>query len=141
MSDAAPYHKSGFFNNRVMSPVLVALGLAPSLTVRGRTSGRSYRMPVLPLDYQGRLYLCAPRGNTQWARNLRAAGEGTLRFGGRTIRFKAVEIPAAERGPLVAAYLAQHGKKYGGFVAKEFAMMPKPEDHPVFLVESLPPES
>ncbi len=134
MRQAAPYRKSGFFNNKVMNPLLTALGLAPALTIRGRTSGRSYTMPVLPLDYEGRRYLVAPRGNTHWARNLRAVGEGKLRLGGRTIGFKATEIPAADRAPLAAAYVRQHGKKYGGFVAKEFAAMPNPADHPVFLL-------
>ncbi len=134
MRNAAPYRKSGFFNNKVLNPLLTALGVTPSLTVRGRASGRKYTMPVLPLEYEGRRYLVAPRGNTHWARNLRAVGEGELRLRGRTIHFKATEIPAAQRAPLVAAYVKQHGKKYGGFVAKEFAMMPDPADHPVFLL-------
>lgn len=134
MRDAPRYRKSGFFNNKVMNPLLTALGLTPSLTVRGRASGRKYTMPVWPLDYQGRRYLVARRGNTHWARNLRAVGEGDLRLRGRTIHFKASEIPASQRAPLVAAYLEQHGKKYGGFVAKEFEMMPDPADHPVFLL-------
>jgi len=138
MSEAAPYRKSGFFNNRVMNPLLAGLGLAPSIRVRGRTSGRLYTMPVLPLDYEGKRYLMAPRGNTQWARNLRAAGEGELRIRGRRHHFKAVEIPPAERGPLVQAYVQQFGSKYGGFVAKEFAAMPDPADHPVFLLEEPP---
>jgi len=129
-----PYHKSGFFNNKVVSPLLTALRLTPSLTIRGRASGRTYTMPVLPLEHEGRRYLVAPRGNTHWARNLRAVGEGELRLGGRRIHFKATEIPTAERGPLVAAYVQQYGKKYGGFVAKEFELMPDPADHPVFLL-------
>jgi hypothetical protein len=136
MSQSAPYRRSGFFNNKVVSPLLTKLGLAPSLTIRGRASGRTYTMPVLPLDYEGRRYLVAPRGNTHWARNLRAVGEGELRLGGQRIHFNATEIPASQRAPLIAAYVQQHGKKYGGFVAKEFAMMPDPADHPVFLVQS-----
>src|SRR5947207_2573308 len=79
MRKAPPYRKSGFFNNKIMNPLLSALRLAPSLTIRGRASGRKYTMPVLPLDYEGRRYLVAPRGNTHWARNLRAVGEGDLR--------------------------------------------------------------
>jgi deazaflavin-dependent oxidoreductase (nitroreductase family) len=136
LSDTGPYRKSGFFNNRVISPLLAGLGLAPSIRVRGRTSGRIYTMPVLPLDYQGKRYLVAPRGNTQWARNLRAAGEGDLRIRGRRQHFRASEIPASERGPLVEAYVRQYGSKYGGFVAKEFAALPDPADHPVFLIQS-----
>jgi deazaflavin-dependent oxidoreductase (nitroreductase family) len=139
VSQPAPYRRSGFFNNRVVNPLVTILGLAPTLTIRGRVSGRTYTTPVLPLEYEGRRYLVAPRGNTNWARNLRAVGEGDLRVGGRRIHFKATEIPALQRAPLVAAYVQQHGKKYGGFVAKEFAMMPDPADHPVFvLVESQP---
>ncbi|TMD14384.1 MAG: deazaflavin-dependent nitroreductase [Chloroflexi bacterium] len=135
MRKAPPYRKSGFFNNKVINPLLTALRLAPSLTIRGRASGRKYTMPVLPLDYEGRRYLVAPRGNTHWARNLRAVGEGDLRL-------QATEIPAAQRGPIVAAYVAEHGKKYGGFVAKEFELMPDPADHPVFLlIETRPAKS
>jgi deazaflavin-dependent oxidoreductase (nitroreductase family) len=138
MRETRPYRKSGFFNNRVLSPLTVALRLAPSIQIRGRKSGKLYTMPVLPLDYQGKRYLVAPRGDTHWARNLRAAGTGELRGKGRTEHFTAVEIPTSERRPLVDAYLAQYGTKYGGFVAKEFAAMPNPEDHPVFLIESAP---
>ena len=138
MSQAAPYRKSGFFNNRIMNPLLTALGLAPALTVRGRTSGRRYTMPVLPLDYDGKQYLVAPRGNTHWARNLRSVGEGDLRAGARTVHFTATEIPVGQRGPLVAAYVQKFGPKYGGFVAKEFAALPDPADHPVFLIEPEP---
>jgi deazaflavin-dependent oxidoreductase (nitroreductase family) len=120
-----------------MQPVMVALGLAPTLTVRGRTSGRRYRFPVLPLDVDGRRYVVAPRGNTQWARNLRARGEAELKMGGRTTRVSATEIPPAQRKPLVDAYVQRYGKKYGGYVAREFAAMPDPADHPVFLLENL----
>jgi hypothetical protein len=138
MNAAAPYRKSGFFNNRIMNPLLTALGLAPALTVRGRTSGRRYTMPVLPLDYEGKQYLVAPRGNTHWARNLRSIGEGDLRAGGRKFHFRAKEIPVGQRGPLVAAYVQRYGPKYGGFVAKEFSALPDPADHPVFLIEPEP---
>src|SRR5437660_6393799 len=139
MNRTAPYRKSGFFNNKVVGPLLTALRLAPSLTIRGRASGRKYTMPVLPLDYEGRRYLVAPRGNTHWARNLRAVGEGDLRLRGRTIHFKATEIPAAQRGPIVAAYVAQHGEKYGGVVAKEVELMPDPAVHAVFLLTETRP--
>lgn len=140
MSAATPYRKSGFVNNRIIGPLLVALGRTPSLTVRGRSSGRAYTMPVLPLDYDGKRYLVAPRGNTHWARNLRATGDGELREDGRRTRFRATEIPVEQRRPLVAAYVQRYGKKYGGFVAKEFEAMPDPADHPVFLLETEPTE-
>src|SRR2546425_1288905 len=115
MGDVAPYRKSGLFNNKVVNPLMTALGLAPALTVRGRASGRSYTMPVLPLEYEGKRYLVAPRGDTHWARNLRAVGECELRAGGRKRRFTAREIPAAQRAALGAAYVQRDGSKSGGF--------------------------
>ncbi len=138
MDQTSPYRRAGFFNNRVMNPLLSAFRLAPSIRVRGRKSGKLYTMPVLPLDHEGKHYLVAPRGDTHWARNLRAAGSGELRWKGRNEPFSATEIPASERRPLVDAYVRQYGSKYGGFVAKEFAALPNPEDHPVFLIETTP---
>jgi hypothetical protein len=111
MSQSAPYRKSGFFNTKVVNPVLTALGLAPALTVQGRTSGRRYTMPVLPLDYEGKTYLVAPRGNTHWARNLRSVGECELRAPGRRGRFTATEIPVEQRGPVVEAYVQKYGSR------------------------------
>jgi deazaflavin-dependent oxidoreductase (nitroreductase family) len=51
------------------------------LEVRGRKSGEPRRNPVNPLTLNGVRYLIAPRGHTQWVRNLRAAGEGYLLLG------------------------------------------------------------
>ncbi|GMA87289.1 nitroreductase [Angustibacter aerolatus] len=46
------------------------------LAVRGRTSGEWRTNPVNPLTVDGHRYLVAPRGHTQWVRNLRVAGTG-----------------------------------------------------------------
>jgi hypothetical protein len=137
VSQAGRYRKPDVFSLKVMQPLIAAMGLAPTLTVKGRTTGKSYRCPVLPLDYEGKRYVVAPRGDTQWARNLRVIGEAELKVSGRSRRVKATEIPAGERKPLVDAYVQQHGKRYGGFVAKEFEAMPDPADHPVFLLQDL----
>lgn len=134
MSDAHRYRKPDFLTVKVIQPLIVALGLTPTLTVRGRTSGRLHTTSVLPLEYQGNRYLVAPRGNTQWARNLRAVGEADLKLGGKRFHVKATEIPPAQCKPFVDAYVRQYGRKYGGFVEKEFAAMPDPADHPVFLL-------
>ena len=133
----APYRKPDAFTIRVVQPILSALGLLPTLTVRGRTSGRAHSVPVLLLDDQGKRYVVAPRGNTQWARNLRAAGEAELKVGGKKRRVKATEIPVPERKSLVEAYRRQHAKRYGRFLDQEFAAIPDPADHPVFLLEDL----
>jgi deazaflavin-dependent oxidoreductase (nitroreductase family) len=74
------------------------------LTVVGRSSGRPRRTPVAVLDYKDERYLIAPRGNTHWVRNLRAAGQGELKQRGRTWRFTATEVPVERRPELIAAY-------------------------------------
>lgn len=51
------------------------------LEVKGRKSGEPCRNPVNPLDLDAARYLVAPRGHTQWVRNLRAAGKGDLLLG------------------------------------------------------------
>lgn len=89
----------------------VRLGLSPRgsqlLTVRGRKSGEPRTVPVNPLQLEGTTYLVAPRGSTNWARNLRAAGEGELRVGRRRRRFGFTEVPDGEKLPLLRAYLSR----------------------------------
>jgi hypothetical protein len=48
----------------------------------------------------------APRGNTQWVRNLRAAGyEGELRLGHRVERFRATEVGDDEKPVILRRYM------------------------------------
>jgi deazaflavin-dependent oxidoreductase (nitroreductase family) len=75
------------------------------LAVRGRKSGEWRQTPVNPLVLDGQRYLVAPRGNTQWSRNLRASGKGVLRLGRGVERFRAVEVADAEKPPILRAYL------------------------------------
>src|SRR5437764_14308370 len=63
------------------------------LEVRGRKSGEWRHTPVNLLTFEGERYLVAPRGTTQWVRNLRASGEGRLRVGWRLEEFTAAELP------------------------------------------------
>lgn len=85
------------------------------LRVRGRTSGEWRETPVNLLTYEGGRYLVAPRGHTQWVRNLRVAGTGELRLGRRTETFSAVELPDAEKPPLIRAYLKRWKWEVGQF--------------------------
>jgi deazaflavin-dependent oxidoreductase (nitroreductase family) len=100
------------------------------LTVRGRHSGDPHSVPVAVLEHGGERYLIAPRGRTHWVRNLRAAGEGELRQRGRSRRFRAEEVPVAERPPLIAAYRERFDRFPS--VAATFERLPDPADHPTF---------
>jgi deazaflavin-dependent oxidoreductase (nitroreductase family) len=127
----APYLEPPFVVRRVLNPIAMRLGLATTLTVPGRRSGVPRSVPVNVLELDGRRYLVAPRGETQWVRNLRAAGAGELRRRGRRQRFRALELPDEEKRPLIDAYLARWGKQ----VRSQFEALPDPSQHPVFRIE------
>jgi hypothetical protein len=55
------------------------------LVVRGRKSGQIRRTPVNPLEMSGKRYLVAPRGETEWAQNLRAVSAGVSCASGVTV--------------------------------------------------------
>ena len=70
-------------------------------------------MNVLSLG--GERYLVAPRGDTQWVRNLRVAGEGTLRVGRHTEAFTAVELADDEKPAVLRHYLERWAWEVGAF--------------------------
>ncbi|HYV65796.1 MAG TPA: nitroreductase/quinone reductase family protein [Myxococcales bacterium] len=75
------------------------------LAVRGRKSGEWRTVPVNLLIHEGVQYLVAPRGETQWVRNLRVVGGGELRLGRRREAFRAVELRDGEKPAILRAYL------------------------------------
>ncbi|WP_082393385.1 nitroreductase family deazaflavin-dependent oxidoreductase [Nocardia arizonensis] len=86
------------------------------LAVRGRKSGQwRTTMVNLLVDADGSRYLVAPRGQTQWVKNLRASGEGELRLGRKVETFGATEVPDAEKVPLLRLYLSKWGWEVGKF--------------------------
>ncbi len=136
VSRSAPYIRPGFFMTYVANPINRRLGLSPTLTVRGRRSGQPHTTPLGgPFEYAGGRYLVSGRGQTQWARNLRAAGRGELRIHGVTEGFRAVEVIGPEQGRVVAAYRERFGRSVTGY----FERIPDPVDHPVFRIEPLEP--
>src|SRR5467141_1590086 len=101
---ARRYLEPGWFTRNVFNRTmagLTKLGISVYgsrvLAVRGRKSGEWRTTPVNPLTLDGERYLVAPRGNTQWVRNMRVAGGGELRVGRRVEKFTATELPVEER--------------------------------------------
>jgi deazaflavin-dependent oxidoreductase (nitroreductase family) len=126
------YVRSGFVMARLVNPIVGRLGGTLVLVVAGRRTGRPRTVPLgRPFEVDGIRYLVAGGGETQWVRNLRAAGGGSIRFQGVTTPFRAVEIEGAERDRIVAAYREKQGRTVDGF----FRELPAPADHPVFRVE------
>jgi deazaflavin-dependent oxidoreductase (nitroreductase family) len=110
------------------------------LSVRGRKSGEWRSTPVNLLTHDGHRYLVAPRGHTQWVRNLRAAGGGELRVGRRVERFTATELPDEQKPEVLRAYLKRWKFEVGMFfdgvgpdsTDAEFAAIAA--KHPVFIL-------
>jgi deazaflavin-dependent oxidoreductase (nitroreductase family) len=127
------YLKPSWLISWVLNPLLLWLGVVPTLRVRGRRTGNWRSVPVNVLEVDGERYLVAPRGETDWVRNLRAAGGGQLQYGRRrTESFTAVEVPDEEKPRLIAAYL----DRWGNQVKSQFDALPDPADHPTFRLES-----
>ena len=117
------------------------------LEVRGRKSGEPRRTPVNMLTLDGTTYLVAPRGHTQWVRNLRVAGDGDLLLGRKRQHFDALEVPDAEKEPILRAYLDRWKWEVGQFFGGVGADSPSEElrriapDHPVFRIELRQPDA
>ena len=76
-----------------------------AIRVRGRTSGRMRGVVVNLLEVDGRRYLVSPRGNTQWARNARAAGQIEMGPRWRSRVVTVTEIADADKPPVLLPYL------------------------------------
>ncbi|HYL12953.1 MAG TPA: nitroreductase family deazaflavin-dependent oxidoreductase [Terriglobales bacterium] len=94
--------------NRIFG-FLVGLGLGLPhnylVQVRGRKSGRIYSTPIDLLELNGKRFLVAPRGRTQWVRNAEAAGEVRLKKGRTVLKFRLRALPDAEKPEILKAYL------------------------------------
>lgn len=93
----------------------VSLMGTAELSVRGRTSGEWRSIPVNPLPFEGGPYLISARGESQWVRNMRAAGGGRLKVGRKEQRFTAVELADEEKPALLRTYLERWGWEVGRF--------------------------
>lgn len=112
------------------------------LAVRGRVSGEWRTTPVNPLTLDGERYLIAPRGHTQWVRNIRAAGGGELRLGRRVEPFTATELADDDKPAVLRPYLKRWAFELGKFFdvgadASDADLRRIAPDHPVFRVTSV----
>ncbi len=145
----AYYRKPDWFTKNVFNAAVALLTRAGVsvwgsriLRVRGRKSGEWHNHPVNLLTYERRQYLVAPRGLTQWVRNIRVAGGGELVLGSKVQPLKAIEISDEEKIPILRAYLKRWSFEVGIFFQGVSADSPEEElkriapDHPVFLIET-----
>jgi len=139
------YVEPGWFTRNVFNRAVAVLTRAGvsvwgsrELRVRGRKSGEWRSTPVNLLSFAGEHYLVAPRGETQWVRNLRVAGAGELRVGRRVQGFRATELADAAKLEVLRAYLkrwkAEVGVFFGGIDANasDADLLRIAPDHPAF---------
>src|ERR1700751_205899 len=114
MKAAVPSFRAPSAVERVFNRVfgfVVGLGGGVSynylLQVRGRKSGKLYSTPIDLLERDGKRFLVAPRGRTQWVRNAEAAGEITLKKGKLQQRFRLRGLSDEEKPEILKAYLDQ----------------------------------
>jgi deazaflavin-dependent oxidoreductase (nitroreductase family) len=145
---SARYVRPGWFTKNVFNKtvaLLTRMGVSVwgsrELRVRGRKSGEWRTTPVNLLTIDDTRYLVAPRGETQWVRNMRLAGGGELRVGRRVEAFTANEIGDDEKPPILRAYLKRWKMEVGVFFDGVDGDAPDSElqriapDHPVFLID------
>lgn len=144
----ARYRRPGWFTNHVFNPLVALLtrsGISVMgsrvLEVPGRKTGEPRRTPVNLLTFDHARYLVAPRGHTQWVRNLRASGRGRLLVGRRSESFTATELEDDDKPPVLRAYLKRWKVEVGVFFegvgpdSSDEELRRIAPDHPVFRIE------
>jgi deazaflavin-dependent oxidoreductase (nitroreductase family) len=135
---------NGIFNGTVAALTRSGVSIWGSrvLCVRGRKSGEWRSNPVNVLAHDGNRYLVAPRGQTQWVRNLRVAGGGELKVGKRVERFTATELTNEQKPEVLRAYLKRWKFEVGVFFegvnanAPEAKLLQIAPGYPVFQIET-----
>ena len=141
------YQRPGWFTRNVFNrlvAIFTRAGLSVwgsrELRVRGRTSGEWRTTPVNLLTHDGAQYLVAPRGTTEWVRNLRAAGTGELHVGRHEQEFRREEVGDADKVAILRAYLKRWKAEVGVFFdgvsdkSTDDELRRIAPDHPVFRV-------
>ena len=149
MPEEPHYQQPDWFTRNIMNPAVATatrLGISVFgsriLRVRGRSSGLWRETPVNLLSMDGDRYLVAPRGETQWVRNLRAAGgQGELLLGRKVEAFASTELTDDEKPPVLRAYLKRWKAEVGVFFDGVSATSSEDDvariapKHPVFRLE------
>jgi len=143
------YQRPGWFTKHVFNRIVAAmtrLGISVwgsrVLRVRGRTSGEWRTTPINLLTFEGQRYLVAPRGETQWVKNIRKAGGGELQLGRKTEPINVVELSDDDKPDLLRAYLKRWKAEVGVFFGGVSAKSPEEDlrrispDHPVFRIQT-----
>lgn len=90
---------------RRLAEVGISVAGTRALRVRGRKSGEVRSVVINLMTVDGRDFVVSPRGNTQWVRNAKAAGEVELGPRWRSRRLRVSEVPDDAKPELLKRYL------------------------------------
>ena len=102
---------------RWLAEMGISIAGTRALRVRGRKSGKQRGVVVNLLTVDGVDYVVSPRGDTQWARNVRAAGVVEMGPRWRNERTRIVEVDDAAKPEVLRRYLGRWYWQVKGYVA------------------------
>jgi deazaflavin-dependent oxidoreductase (nitroreductase family) len=101
---------------RWLAELGISIAGTRAMRVRGRKSGKQRGVVINLLTVDGVDYLVSPRGNTQWARNVRAAGVVEVGPRWRSELARVSEVEDAAKPELLRRYLARWYWQVKGYV-------------------------
>jgi deazaflavin-dependent oxidoreductase (nitroreductase family) len=121
-----------------------------TLEVVGRRSGQKIRVSVTMVRYAGQRYLVSLYDQSQWVKNVRAAGGVAILYSGRKTPVRLVEISPEDRAPILLGYVNQRAFSHSGAASARlfFGLGPNPQleemqkvahQYPVFRIEEIKP--
>jgi deazaflavin-dependent oxidoreductase (nitroreductase family) len=99
-----------------------------TLEVARRNAVDPQRVPVIPLEHDGSLFVVSARGDSDWVKNVRAAGTVRLGQKGHFETYIATEVPAEGCAEILKAYRQKAGREVNGYRKK----LPGASNHPAF---------
>ena len=107
---------------------------------KGRKSGKTFSTAVNWTELDGKRYLVAPRGETQWVRNVRADGGKAVMRHGKSESVRLEELPVEQRAPIIKHYVGENKLVKGEFGLEPDDPIEKYQEiapnHPTFLIHS-----
>jgi deazaflavin-dependent oxidoreductase (nitroreductase family) len=101
-----------------------------TLEVARRNAADPQRVPVVPVEHDGSLFIVSARGESDWVKNVRASGIVRLGQKGNFATYAATEVPGDERSGIITAYRKKAGRDVNGYWRK----LPADADHPTFTL-------
>jgi len=99
-----------------------------TLEVARRNAVDPQRVPVIPLEHDGSLFVVSTRGDSDWVKNVRAAGTVRLGQKGHFETYLASEVPTEGCAEILKAYRQKAGREVNGY----HKTLPGAPNHPAF---------